>query len=111
GRFAPGGVALGLSQWILPEELYPWLTLVSGLMVLGVGATALRGRMRARRAPAAHAHGHGHTHAHGHGHTHEHGPLTTRSLLALGASAGIIPCPSALVVLLAAVAQHQIALG
>ena len=37
--------------------------------------------------------------------------LTTRSLLALGASAGIIPCPSALVVLLAAVAQHEVALG
>ena len=31
--------------------------------------------------------------------------------MALGASAGIIPCPSALVVLLAAVAQHEIALG
>ena len=34
-----------------------------------------------------------------------------RSLLALGASAGIIPCPTALVVLLGAVAQHRIALG
>jgi ABC-type nickel/cobalt efflux system permease component RcnA len=29
----------------------------------------------------------------------------------MGASAGLIPCPSALVVLLGAVAQHQIALG
>ena len=29
----------------------------------------------------------------------------------MGASAGLIPCPSALVVLLAAVAQHRIALG
>jgi len=29
----------------------------------------------------------------------------------MGASAGIIPCPSALVVLLAAVSQHQIGLG
>jgi ABC-type nickel/cobalt efflux system permease component RcnA len=34
-----------------------------------------------------------------------------RGLLALGASAGLIPCPSALVVLLGAVAQGQIALG
>ena len=29
----------------------------------------------------------------------------------MGASAGLIPCPSALVVLLAAITQHQIALG
>ncbi len=29
----------------------------------------------------------------------------------MGASAGLIPCPSALVVLLGAIAQHEIALG
>ena len=29
----------------------------------------------------------------------------------MGASAGLIPCPSALVVLLAAVSQHEVALG
>jgi ABC-type nickel/cobalt efflux system permease component RcnA len=29
----------------------------------------------------------------------------------MGASAGLIPCPSALVVLLGAIAQHQVALG
>ena len=34
-----------------------------------------------------------------------------RGILAMGASAGLIPCPSALVVLLGAIAQHQVALG
>ena len=34
-----------------------------------------------------------------------------RGLLGMGAAAGLIPCPSALVVLLGAVAQGQIALG
>ena len=34
-----------------------------------------------------------------------------RGLLTMGAAAGLIPCPSALVVLLGAVAQGQIALG
>ena len=29
----------------------------------------------------------------------------------MGASAGLIPCPSALVVLLGAIAQHEVALG
>ena len=34
-----------------------------------------------------------------------------RGLLAMGAAAGLIPCPSALVVLLGAIAQGQVALG
>jgi nickel/cobalt transporter (NicO) family protein len=93
-----GVVALTLSQYVLPEDLYPWLNLVAGLLVLGVGATVLRGRLARRR----------------HHHHHDHAPpetLSARGLVAMGASAGLIPCPSALVVLLGAVAQHQIALG
>jgi nickel/cobalt exporter len=97
-----GLVALSLSQYVLPEDLYPWLNLVAGLLVLGVGAMVLRSRLARRRS-------HGHHHHH-----HDHAPpekLTPRGLVAMGASAGLIPCPSALVVLLGAVAQHQIALG
>ena len=108
GVIALGAIALGLSAWILPEQLYPWLTLVSGLLVVSVGAAVLRGRIRG----LGHPHGHGHSHEHGH---HHHPPTDARarrrSLLALGASAGLIPCPSALVVLLGAVAQHRIGLG
>ena len=37
--------------------------------------------------------------------------MSRRGLLAMGASAGLIPCPSALVVLLGAVAQQEIGLG
>ena len=119
GVFALGAVALALSAYVLPEDLYPWLNLVSGLLVLGVGASVVRARVRRARAPAHdHAHGHAHDHAHEHGHDHGHGhhhhdhaDLRPRALLAMGASAGLIPCPSALVVLLGAVAQHQIGLG
>src|SRR4029079_11114146 len=32
GVIALGVVALGLSAWILPEQLYPWLTLLSGAL-------------------------------------------------------------------------------
>jgi nickel/cobalt exporter len=121
GVFALGAVALALSAYVLPEDLYPWLNLVSGLLVLGVGASVVRSRVRRARTPA-HAHhdhhhdhdhgrGHGHDHDHDHGHHHDHGDLRPRALLAMGASAGLIPCPSALVVLLGAVAQHQIGLG
>jgi len=102
GVVALGFVALGLSAWILPEQLYPWLNLVSGLLVVGVGIAVLRRRAR--------AHSHDHDHGHDHDH-HDHHHHERRSLLALGASAGLIPCPSALVVLLGAVAQHRIGLG
>jgi nickel/cobalt exporter len=52
---------------------------------------------------------HHHHHDH-HDHDHHH-DLRPRALVAMGASAGLIPCPSALVVLLGAVAQHEIGLG
>ena len=99
GVFALGLVTLALSAYVLPEDLYPWLNLVSALLVLGVGAAVLRKRRRA----VAHHHDHDHDHSHDH--------ITNKGILAMGASAGLIPCPSALVVLLGAVAQHQIALG
>jgi ABC-type nickel/cobalt efflux system permease component RcnA len=112
GVFALGVVTLALSQYIVPEDLYPWLTVASGLMVVVIGGGVLRSRIRARRAHAhAHAHGHAHHHHHhGHDHHHEH-ELTWKGLLGMGASAGLIPCPSALVVLLGAISQHQIGLG
>lgn len=37
--------------------------------------------------------------------------MTWQSLLALGVSGGLLPCPSALIVLLAAVAMHRVAYG
>ena len=68
-----------------------------------------------------HSHDHSHSHdadgghSHGFGHHHHHGvpegPITARSLVALGVSGGIVPCPSALVVLLSAVALHRVAYG
>jgi ABC-type nickel/cobalt efflux system permease component RcnA len=99
GVFALGLVTLALSAYVLPEDLYPWLNLMSALLVLGVGAAVLRKR---RRAVAHHHHHH---------HDHDHDHITSKGILAMGASAGLIPCPSALVVLLGAVAQHQVALG
>jgi ABC-type nickel/cobalt efflux system permease component RcnA len=100
GVFTLGFVTLGLSQFIVPEQLYPWIGLVSGLLVIGVGASVLIGRVRHHRA-----------HSHGHHHHHSHGELGWRSLTAVGISGGLLPCPSALVVLLAAISLHRIALG
>jgi nickel/cobalt transporter (NicO) family protein len=104
GVFALGVVTLALSAYVLPEDLYPWLGLASGLLVVLVGAGVLRTRIRAARQ---------HRHSHGHHHDHDHTPdsLSWRGLIGLGASAGILPCPSALVVLLAALGQHRLGLG
>jgi ABC-type nickel/cobalt efflux system permease component RcnA len=115
GVFALGFVTLGLSAFIVPEQLYPWLTLVSGLLVVLVGASVLRQRLRsrARRDHGHHHHDDGHVHDHGHGHSHHdhHDALTSKGILGVGIAAGLLPCPSALVVLLSAIALHRIGLG
>ena len=119
GVFAIGIVTLALSQFILPERLYPWLTLASGLLVVAVGASVLRQRLRWRRRQEhdhhEHDHGqHGHSHDHhGHGHHHHHtgDELTSKGILGVGIAAGLLPCPSALVVLLSAIALHRVGLG
>jgi nickel/cobalt exporter len=103
GVFALGLVTLLLSRFIVPEQLYPWLTVASGLLVVGVGAAVLAGRVRHARA---HARGHEHHHHHDHDHGYGRG-----GLLGVGIAAGLLPCPSALVVLLGAIALHRVGLG
>ncbi|HEX2507493.1 MAG TPA: sulfite exporter TauE/SafE family protein [Miltoncostaeaceae bacterium] len=93
---------------------------VPALAVAGAAAH-VHGHHHAHGHGHAHSHGHSHGHGHGHGHGHHHGPgghshappedLSMRSLLAVGASAGIIPCPSALVLLLGAIAIGRVGYG
>jgi nickel/cobalt transporter (NicO) family protein len=131
GVFAIGFVTLWISNYILPEQLYPWLEFISGLLVVSIGLVLFRGRLKSllRRPATAHAHDHDHDHDHEHGHSHDHdhdhgplghshmppgadgGPVSWRGLLALGISGGLLPCPSALVVLLSAIALHRVAFG
>ncbi len=99
GVFALGLVTLALSEFVVPETLYPWLTLVSGLLVVSIGLSVLRARFEHARE---HSHGHEHHHHHSEG---------KRSLVAVGVSGGLLPCPSALVVLLAAISLHRLAYG
>jgi ABC-type nickel/cobalt efflux system permease component RcnA len=103
GVFALGLVTLLLSRFVVPDHLYPWLNLGTGLLVVAIGVSVLAARLRHRRA---------HAHAHEH-HHHDHGQtaITRRSLIAVGVSGGLLPCPSALVVLLAAISLHRIAFG
>jgi ABC-type nickel/cobalt efflux system permease component RcnA len=103
GVFALGFVTLLLSRFIVPERLYPWLTLTSGLLVVGVAVSVFWSRVRHRRA---HTHGHEH-----HDHHHHAEPHDLRGLVGIGVAAGLLPCPSALVVLLSAIALHRVGFG
>lgn len=205
GVFALGGMTLFAAQYILPEQIYPWLSLVSGGMVTAIGVNLLRqrwGKMIHSRSGHSHldhshsshhfpvnhpthshttvsANGQGyspywtlatpvaqnnvhhnthpnHTHpshnhfgldcgpvkqvgehqaqtertqvemesssdfqTHGHIHhgsssepDHSHLPPTDwRSLIALGISGGLVPCPAALVLLLSAIALGKTGFG
>jgi nickel/cobalt transporter (NicO) family protein len=149
GVFALGAVTLYLSRYVLPEALYPWLNVVSGLLVVAIGFSLLyrrsRGLFRPGIAGEQHTHSHGgheHSHAHaysahayshgdhphshhysGHthsheGHAHSHLPLgadgskvNLGSLLAVGVSGGLVPCPAALVLLLSAISLGRLGFG
>ena len=123
--FFLGFVTLFLSRYVLPEKIYPVLGAISGLSIVWIGAALLSQRIRAARGRGQSQHHHHHhdhehshngsfTHDHGDGHVHTHvpeGDITLSSLIALGASGGLVPCPSALVLLLSSVALGRIALG
>lgn len=172
GVFALGLITLFAAQYIVPEQLYPWMSLLSGLFVVGIGFNLFVQRLRSSRldgwfgglkprlsnlqpvyssvsqppkvsiehahahrfvlaSDRSHSHDHDHIHPHEHDHAHDHyhhdadhhdhGPgghshtppeeITWRSLLALGISGGLIPCPSALIVMLGAIALNRIGFG
>jgi nickel/cobalt exporter len=105
------GIVLSASTSLAPESLYPWLGLASGLMLAGVGVGMLRRALgrSPQLVPAGHDQSHGHSHdGHTHdGYTHTHapeGPVEWRSLVPLGLAGGLVPSPSAVVVLLGAIA-------
>ena len=150
GVFVLGFATLYASRFIVPERLFPILSLVSAVLVLGMGIVLLVQRGRAARqvlaggaeaplmfqpvgtvaadasfpnrfvlAPAhSLALADPTMHSHGGGPLHSHLPpgaagekVTWRSLLTLGISGGLVPCPSAMVLLLAAVALNKTAYG
>jgi ABC-type nickel/cobalt efflux system permease component RcnA len=121
GVLGIGMIVLFGSQYILPERLYPWLSLASGLMILALGLRLIAARAGGWRAIRRFAsvlhphseHEHEGDHDHAHGHSHEPTPDAPpwKSLLALGLADGLTPSPSALVVLLAAVSLDRISLG
>jgi len=127
--FFLGLTTLFLSQYVLPEKIIPVLGAVSGISIVWIGgmllyqrARRLRGHDHSHDHPHDHDHDHHHHHHdHDHDHDHDHGPhghshvpegeITMGSLIALGASGGLVPCPSALVLLLSSIALGRVGLG
>ena len=120
GVYLLGGLTLYASRYVVPERLYPWLSLASGALITVMGLVLFLRRYRAKGGSIS-AHEHAHLHHAGHGHSHDHrhhhhahqptGAVSLRELFALGISGGIVPCPAALVVLLSAVALQRVGFG
>ncbi len=118
--FLLGLFALGVERTLGTEKLLRTLELLSGALVAALALSQLPGRWRRWRGlPDPRAHHHHHeagalAHDHGDGVMHTHLPpeaLSLRSLVALGVSGGLVPCPGALVLLLAAMSLHRVGFG
>jgi len=123
--FALGLATLGASQLFLPSRVIPIMGAISGLIVAFMGASMV---WRTRRAPRASAIAHDlepdhHHHDHAqlsdedHAQFHLEEALQTRksvsrrTLVTLGISGGLAPCPDALAILLIAIGMGQGVLG
>ncbi len=66
------GIVMLVAQGFAPEDIVPWLSLFSGVLIVGIGAWLLTRNMKQYYSGGAHSHAHGHQHPHPHNHSHEH---------------------------------------
>ena len=127
GVFLLGAITLYAQKYVVPEQLYPWLGVISGLTIALLGLYLLLQRYLGFESGQLFSHSHGGYRHGGFGETpsdeaaipETDGAASTtpvqavpfRQLLALGITGGMIPCPAALVVLLSAVALHRVGFG
>lgn len=110
GVLVLGVVTLIGTSAFAPERVFPILSLVSGVLVIGIGGWMLLGWVRRRRL-------HHHHHSHGSvSHTHDlpaslEGKSGWKVLASMGLAGGLVPSTSAVVLLLAAVNLGRIPLG
>lgn len=114
GVLAIGVITIFGSRYILPEDLYPWLSLGAGIMVLALGVRLVLTRMSGfpllHRLAHVLRHGHPHHHHEPADETEDRSP-PWRTLIAIGLADGLVPSPSTLVVLLAAISLDRVGLG
>jgi len=115
------GILLTASASLAGEAVLSWLGVASGVLVAAVGVAMLVGALRRRASAHDHDHHHHHGHSHDHDHDHDHHdghshPHPSRrprrlSLVGMGIAGGLVPSPSALIVLLGAVGLGRTAFG
>ncbi|HET7097951.1 MAG TPA: sulfite exporter TauE/SafE family protein [Casimicrobiaceae bacterium] len=122
--FVSGFLVLAIGVALLAQRWRSAVTADAGPRYRKVASTQWRAVASHGTHSLAFAHGHAHGHSHGalvHSHggsVHSHLPprasgekVTWRSLVTLGVSGGLVPCPSAMVLLLAAIALNKTAYG
>ncbi|HEY0785737.1 MAG TPA: hypothetical protein VGD62_07675, partial [Acidobacteriaceae bacterium] len=120
--FALGAITLYASHYILPEQLYPWLGVLSGMTIAVLGGYLLLRRWTGQEMDHVHVAGQ----MHGHWFSSKNtapapaavpqpagapAAISLTQLFSLGITGGMIPCPAALVVLLSAFALHRVGFG
>ena len=109
-----GLIIMFFSQYILPSTLYPLMARVSAVLIVITGAYVFYRRIleRLHAHPKSHGVNSDHISDHTHGHSHHYHPKgTTGQAFWLAFSGGLIPCPSALAVLLAGVSIGKVGHG
>ena len=120
-------IVLTANDALLPNQITPYITLGADILVILFGADLVRralwARSRSKATEEAHDHDHPHDHGHDHPddrdhphvHPHPHIPagleLTRGYTISIGIVGGLVPNGTALVVLLMAIAFHELGLG
>ena len=106
------GLLLTATASLAGEAVLSWLGIASGVLVAAVGVAMLVAVLRRRASVHDHHHGHSHDHDH-HGDSLSHASRRARrlSLVGMGIAGGLVPSPSALIVLLGAVGLGRTAFG
>jgi nickel/cobalt exporter len=112
GVYLLGAITLYAQKYILPDRIYPFLGVLSGILIAGMGCYLFLQRYVG--AEFVHSHSHQIPEAvrvSAKEQSKRRGNISARQLLVLGVTGGIVPCPAALVVLLSAVALHRTGFG
>ena len=104
-----GLVSLSLREYVAEETLSFWMGITSGLLIVVIGVVLFLRRYKAYvLARRDHENGHGHTHV---VESPDSQALSYWNILGLGFSGGIVPCPTALIVLLLAIRFGRLGYG
>jgi ABC-type nickel/cobalt efflux system permease component RcnA/high-affinity nickel permease len=130
GVYLLGAATLYASKYFVPEQLYPWLGMISGISISIIASYMMIRACAGEKDDPSHGIDGIHSHwfaspgrrtvensdsASLRGHEALTGPpsnqVSLKHLLTLGITGGIVPCPAALVVLLSAFTLHRVGFG